>query len=175
MIRRLGDPVLRTVADPVTRFDAELRELVADLLETIDVDPAGRAGLAAPQIGVGLRVFAYATGSARGHLVNPTITERSGEQTEDEACLSVPGLAYPLTRAAHVQVSGFDEWGEPVTLAASDFLARLMQHEVDHLDGMVYLDRLAGEYRRQALRSFRRLHQPRDIRRHGALLGEKLE
>mgnify|MGYP006350112021 CR=1 FL=1 len=154
-IRRYGDPVLRTPAEAVTNFDDQLRGLVADLLETIDADPRGRAGLAAPQLGVGLRVFAYATAAGRGHLINPTVTHRDGEQTGMEACLSVPGLSYPTTRAARVTVTGVDQHGAPVTVTETGFLARALQHEVDHLDGMVYLDRLTGDARRQALRAVR--------------------
>jgi peptide deformylase len=154
-IRRFGDPVLRTAADPVTDFDGQLDRLVVDLMETIDADPRGRAGLAAPQLGVGLRVFAYATAGGRGHLVNPVIVHRDGEQVGEEACLSLPGMSYPTARAASVRVDGVDRHGEPVTVTAAGFLARAMQHEVDHLDGMVYLDRLVGDARRQALRAVR--------------------
>jgi peptide deformylase len=160
VILRFGDPFLRLPAKPVTTFDEQLRELISDLMETIDVDPDGRAGLAAVQVGVGLRVFGYLAAGARGHLVNPEIVERAGTQPGEEACLSVPGLAYPTPRAEHVTVTGYDGYGEPVTLRASGFLARAMQHEVDHLDGLLYLDRLTGDVRRQALREARASRRP---------------
>lgn len=153
-IRRIGDPVLRTPADPVTAFDAALRALVQDLLDTVVAAP-GRAAVAAPQIGVGLRVFGYDTAGARGHLVNPVIVERDGEQVEDEGCLSLPGLGYPTARAERVTVTGFDQDGAPVTMTVSGHLARMVQHETDHLDGILYVDRLTGDARRQALRAVR--------------------
>jgi peptide deformylase len=153
-IRELGDPVLRTPADPVRSFDRDLAALVRDLEET--VDHPGRAGLAAPQIGVGLRVFSYNVDGVIGHVVNPVITARSEEmQDDDEGCLSVPGLYAPTVRAMHATVEGFDVHGEPVRLSGSGLLARCFQHEVDHLDGKVFLDRLTGEARKGALRALR--------------------
>jgi peptide deformylase len=154
-IRILGDPVLRTPSDPVTRFDEELRALVDDLLDTIDEDPDGRAGLAAPQIGVGVRVFAYDVPQGRGYLVNPEI-ELSGEMiTEDEGCLSLPGLWFPTARYSRAVVTGADLAGEPVRLTGNGHLARVFQHETDHLAGKVYVDRLTGEVRKEALRAIR--------------------
>ncbi|MPZ28568.1 MAG: peptide deformylase [Micromonosporaceae bacterium] len=153
-IRLLGDPVLRTVADPVTSFDAALRGLVTDLLDTLRGVP-GRAGVAAPQIGVGARVFAYEAGGERGHVVNPTIELSGDPRVDEEGCLSVPELSFPTPRASHATVRGFDQHGEPVTVAGSGFLARALQHETDHLDGRLYLDALLGETRRQALRAVR--------------------
>lgn len=153
-IRRLGDPVLRTAAEPVTAFDAALRALVRDLMDTVVAAP-GRAAVAAPQIGVSLRVFGYDTEGARGHVVNPVLSDLSGEQIDEEGCLSVPGLAFPTLRADRVTVTGFDQYGEPLSLTVSGFLARMAQHETDHLDGMLYLDRLTGDARRQALRAVR--------------------
>jgi peptide deformylase len=153
-IRELGDPVLRTPADEVKDFDRELAALVRDLEET--VDHPGRAGLAAPQIGVGLRVFSYNIDGEIGHLVNPTIVELSEEiQDDDEGCLSVPGLYAPTVRAMHAVVEGFDVHGEPLRLSGSGLMARCLQHEVDHLDGKVFLDRLTGEARKAALRALR--------------------
>lgn len=153
-IRRFGDPVLRTVADPVTSFDAELRALVADLLDTLLGVP-GRAGVAAPQIGVGARVFAFDADGRRGHVVNPTIELAGDPQVDDEACLSVPDLAFPTARAGSATVRGFDQHGQPVTVAGSGFLARALQHETDHLDGRLYLDLLSGQVRREAMRAVR--------------------
>jgi peptide deformylase len=153
-IRELGDPVLRTPADPVRTFDRELAALVRDLEET--VDHPGRAGLAAPQIGVSLRVFSYNVDGEIGHMVNPVITSLSEEiQDDDEGCLSVPGLYAPTVRAMHAVAEGFDVDGKPLVLEGSGLLARCLQHEVDHLDGKVFLDRLQGEARKKALRTLR--------------------
>jgi peptide deformylase len=153
-IRLLGDPVLRTTAESVTTFDRSLRALIEDLVDTTAAAP-GRAAVAAPQIGVGLRVFAYAVADGAGHVVNPTIVARSGEQVDEEGCLSVPGLAFPTTRAMEVTVTGFDQYGEPLTVTGSGFLARALQHETDHLNGVLYIDLLTGDARRQALRAVR--------------------
>ena len=153
-IRVLGDPVLRTPAEEVRSFDRELAALVRDLEET--VDHPGRAGLAAPQIGVSARVFSYNIDGVIGHLVNPRVVELSEEiQDGDEGCLSVPGIWAPTVRAMHAVVEGFDVHGEPLRLAGSDLMARCLQHEVDHLDGKVFLDRLTGDARKQAFRMLR--------------------
>jgi peptide deformylase len=153
-IREVGDPVLRTPADEVKNFDRELTALVRDLLET--VDHPGRAGLAAPQIGVGLRAFSYNIDGVIGHMVNPTVVELSEElQDGDEGCLSVPGIWAPTVRAMHAVVEGFDVHGKPLTLEGSGLMARCLQHEVDHLDGRLFLDRLTGEARKSALRALR--------------------
>ncbi len=151
-IRLVGDPVLRTPADPVRDFDDKLRALVTDLEDTVDAP--GHAGLAAPQIGVGLRVFAYNIGGKVGHLVNPRLVERSAEtETEDEGCLSMPGLWFPTLRASYAVAEGFDQYGEPLTLSGDGLMARCLQHEIDHLDGRLYLDRLTGETKRAAYRA----------------------
>jgi peptide deformylase len=151
-IRELGDPVLRTPADEVRAFDKELAALVRDLEET--VDHPGRAGLAAPQIGVSVRAFSYNIDGVIGHLVNPKIAELSEEiQDGDEGCLSVPGIWAPTVRAMHAVVEGFDVHGKPLRLEGSGLMARALQHEVDHLDGTLFLDRLAGEARKTALRA----------------------
>ena len=153
-IRELGDPVLRTPADEVRAFDRELAALVRDLEET--VDHPGRAGLAAPQIGVSARVFSYNIDGVIGHVVNPRIAELSEEvQDGDEGCLSVPGIWAPTVRAMHAVVEGFDVHGEPLRLEGEELMARCLQHEVDHLDGKLFVDRLAGEARKRALRALR--------------------
>ena len=153
-IRELGDPVLRTPADPVREFGKDLAALVRDLEET--VDHPGRAGLAATQIGVGLRVFSYNVDGVIGHLVNPVITERSEEtQDDDEGCLSIPDLYAPTARAMHCVAEGFDVHGEPLRIEGSGLLARCLQHEVDHLDGKLFVDRLTGETRKRVLRALR--------------------
>ncbi|GAB3275286.1 peptide deformylase [Parasphingorhabdus pacifica] len=153
-IRRFGDPVLRSTADPVTTFDDGVRALVTDLLDT--VDQPGHAGVAAPQIGVGTRAFSYNVDGEIGYVLNPRIVELSDEQQVDtEGCLSVPELGFETTRAAHAVVSGVDLRNEPVTVSGSGLMARCLQHEVDHLDGIVYIQRLPTEHRREALRRIR--------------------
>jgi peptide deformylase len=153
-IRELGDPVLRTPADPVRAFDRDLAALVRDLEDT--VDHPGRAGVAATQIGVSLRVFSYNVDGVIGHLVNPVITERSEEtQDDDEGCLSIPGLYAPTVRAMHCVAEGFDVTGAPLRLEGTGLMARCLQHEVDHLDGKLFVDRLTGEARKRALRALR--------------------
>ncbi len=153
-IRELGDPVLRTPSDEVRSFDGWLAALVRDLEET--VDNPGRAGVAAPQIGVNVRAFSYNIDGRIGHLVNPVITELSEEtQDGDEGCLSVPGIWAPTVRALHAVVDGFDVHGEPLRLEGEGLMARCLQHEVDHLDGKVFLDRLTGDARKSALRALR--------------------
>ena len=154
-IRLFGDPVLRTEADPVTSFDAELRTLVADLEETVRVP--GRAGVAAPQIGVSLRLFSYNVAGQVGHLINPVLSDFAGEQQDEEACLSLPGLAFATPRAMSVTARGVDQYGEPLVIRGTGFLARALQHETDHLDGTLYIDTLTGDVRRQALRELRRV------------------
>jgi peptide deformylase len=154
-IRLFGDPVLRTAADPVVDFDKELRTLVADLFETM-LDAPG-SGLAAPQIGVGLRVFTYhIDDDEHGHLVNPELSFPDPEQQDGpEGCLSIPGLSWDCRRHKHVVARGWDMYGEPVTLHGSDLLARCVQHETDHLDGVLFVDRLDPETRRQAMAEIR--------------------
>jgi peptide deformylase len=152
-IRLFGDPVLRTAADPVRDFDAELRKLVKDLTETM-LDAPG-TGLAAPQIGVGLRVFTYHVDDQLGHLVNPTLDLSEEAETDDEGCLSIPGLAFPTPRALRAVAKGFDMHGEPVTLEGTALLARCVQHETDHLDGVLFVDRLDPEQRKLAMKAIR--------------------
>ncbi len=152
-IRLFGDPVLRTPAEPVTDFDKELRVLVKDLFDTM-LDAPG-VGLAAPQIGVSLRVFTYYVDGELGHLVNPDLDLSSEEQEGPEGCLSLPGLQFDTKRARRVVAKGFTMHGEPVVLEGSDLLARCVQHETDHLDGILFIDRLDREQRKLALRMIR--------------------
>ena len=152
-IRLLGDPVLRTPAEPVASFDAALRELVTDLLDTV-MRP-GRAGVAAPQIGVSARVFSYHADGRTGYVVNPEIEVGEEMQDGEEGCLSVPELYYRTPRANSAIVRGFDQHGEPITVNGTGFLARALQHETQHLDGILYVDTLKGQVRRQALRDIR--------------------
>ncbi|MEU4220581.1 peptide deformylase [Actinoplanes sp. NPDC026623] len=153
-IRLFGDPVLRIPAEPVAVFDAALRALVADLEDT--VREPGRAGVAAPQIGVSLRAFSYRVDGEVGHLINPVLSDPEGEQDDEEGCLSLPGMGYPTPRAWSVTATGFDQHGEPLTISGTGLLARALQHETDHLDGRLYIDTLKGDTRRQALRELRR-------------------
>jgi peptide deformylase len=152
-IRLFGDPVLRTPAQPVTDFDKELRQLVRDLEETM-MDAPG-AGLAAPQLGVSLRVFTYYVDGVLGHLVNPDLDLSEEKQYGEEGCLSFPGLAYDTRRALRVVAKGFDKHGEPVVLEGSELLARAIQHETDHLDGILFIDRLDKAQRKLALKAIR--------------------
>jgi peptide deformylase len=160
-IRFYGDPVLRAPAAEVVAFDDDLRALITDLEDT--VREPGRAGVAAPQIGVGLRAFSYNVGGVVGHLINPVLSELDGEQDDEEGCLSLPGMEYPTRRAWSVTATGVDRFGEPLTIKGTGLLARALQHETDHLDGRLYLDTLTGDVRRQALRELRR--GPRVARR----------
>jgi peptide deformylase len=152
-IRLFGDPVLRTPAEPVTDFDAELRKLVKDLTDTMLEAPG--LGLAAPQIGVGLRVFTYYIDDVLGHLINPTLRLSAEEETDDEGCLSFPSLQYPTARSYGVVAGGFDMHGEPVAVEGTGQLARCVQHETDHLDGILFIDRLDTEQRKLAMRAVR--------------------
>lgn len=152
-IRLFGDPVLRTPAEPVVDFDKELRNLVRDLAETM-IDAPG-SGLAAPQLGVSLRVFTYHVDGVTGHLVNPSLDLSEETQDGNEGCLSIPDLSFPCTRALRVVAKGFNQHGEPVELEGSEVLARCVQHETDHLDGILFVDRLDREQRKAALRAIR--------------------
>jgi peptide deformylase len=152
-IRLFGDPVLRTPAAPVVDFDAELRRLVQDLTDTM-LDAPG-AGLAAPQIGVGLRVFTWYVDGEVGHLVNPQLTLSEETQDGEEGCLSIPGLAFDCVRAADVVAHGFDMHGEPIVIEGSQTLARAIQHETDHLDGILFVERLDAETRKAAMKAIR--------------------
>ena len=152
-IRLFGDPVLRTPAAPVVDFDKELRQLVRDLTDTMLAAPG--AGLAAPQIGVGLRVFTYNVDGVVGHLVNPTLVLGDETVVDEEGCLSIPGLTFDCARAASVVAAGLSMHGEPVILEGSDRLARCLQHETDHLDGVLFVDRLDPASRKAALKAIR--------------------
>ena len=152
-IRLFGDPILRTRAVEVVDFDKELRRLVQDLGDTM-LDAPG-AGLAAPQIGVGLRVFTWYVDGELGHLVNPVLDLSDDTQDGDEGCLSIPDLKIDCRRALSVVARGFDQHGEPVVIEGSELLARALQHETDHLDGILFVDRLDPEQRREAMRLVR--------------------
>jgi peptide deformylase len=155
-IRRWGDPILRTACDPVTVFDESLAALCRDLLDTVTARE-GRAGLAANQIGVGLRAFSWFVNGRSGVVVNPRIVALEGEQTDGEGCLSLPGLWFPLRRSEFAAVEGVDETGAPIAVEGSGLLARCLQHECGHLDGQLYVDLLEGDVKREALRAARAL------------------
>ena len=152
-IRLFGDPVLRTPAQPVTDFDRELRRLVKDLEQTMLAAPG--SGLAAPQIGVGLRVFTYHVDGVLGHLVNPDLDLSEECQDGEEGCLSFPGLYLDTPRAQRVVARGFEQHGEPVLVEGSGLLARAIQHETDHLDGILFIDRMDPAQRKLALKAIR--------------------
>ena len=161
-IRRIhitGSPVLHSRASEVTVFDSDLKKLVRDMYLTMDKAPG--VGLAAPQVGVGLRVFVYdyedAEGNpVRGEIINPVLevgpisSEPADVDVEVEGCLSVPGERFPLKRADWVRVSGVDLDQQPVDIEATGWLARIFQHEFDHLDGILYVDRLPKPYASEA-------------------------
>lgn len=152
-IRLFGDPVLTTPALEVTVFDKELRNLVRDLTDTMQAAPG--AGLAAPQIGVSLRVFTYDVDGVVGHLINPQLDLSDETQDGPEGCLSLPELTYDCIRALSVVAKGMNMYGEPVTIHGSDLLARAIQHETDHLDGIVFIDRLDEQTRKLAMKDIR--------------------
>ena len=153
-IRMFGDPVLTTPADPVTTFDAELRRLVRDLDQTL-YDQRG-SGLAAPQVGVGLRVFVFHDQDVAGHLVNPVL-ELTGQEEQDgpEGCLSLPGFYFDTKRRMNVVARGCTADGDPVQLVGCGNLARCLQHETDHLDGVLFIDRMDADRRKAAMRAIR--------------------
>ena len=153
-VRLFGDPVLRTPCDPVTVFDDRLARTVADLMDTARNEDGGC--FAAPQIGLSTRVFVYSCGGREGHLVNPEWEPIGDERTEvSEGCLSIPGVSEPTERYARVRARGFDVNGVPVTFEADGILARAVQHETDHLDGVLFLQRLTAERRRAAMARIR--------------------
>ena len=152
-IRLFGDPVLVTPANPVTDFDKELRNLVSDLTQTMQAAPG--AGLAAPQIGVPLRVFVWDIDDELGHLVNPTLDLSEEMQEGEEGCLSFPNLSFDTPRAFRAVAKGFNMYGDPVVVEGTELLARCLQHETDHLNGIVFIDRLLLEERKLAMADIR--------------------
>lgn len=157
-----GEPVLHKRAVEVTQFDDELRHLVADMHTTMDA--AHGVGLAAPQIGLGLRMFTYVYADQddapeRGVVINPKLTlskvsqgvpdAEDDSEDDSEGCLSVPGLDFPLKRADYAKVEGFDEFGNPISFEAHGWFARIMQHEYDHLDGLLYVDKLQPRWEKR--------------------------
>jgi len=153
-IRVFGDPVLKSVCAPIDEIDEGVRALVQDLLDTVELP--GRAGVAAPQIGVGLRAFSYNIDGDIGYVLNPVLVETRGEPVPTgEGCLSVPGLWHDALRYPWAKVVGIDLDGNEVVLEGEGLLAQALQHETDHLDGMLYIQRLTPEERRIAMREIR--------------------
>ena len=153
-IRMFGDPVLRQKARPVERVSDLHRGLVRNMLATMRDAPG--VGLAGPQVGVLERIFVWEVEERSGAVINPAIESRSDETVVDEeGCLSLPGLVAPVERSTAVRVTGLDETGSTVTLDAEGLLARVCQHEIDHLDGVLFIDRLSDELRAEALRTLR--------------------
>ena len=153
-IRLFGDPVLRSVCDPIRPGDPRASSLVTDLLDTVRLP--GRAGLAANQIGVGLRAFSYNIDEVVGYIINPVIAEVSGEpELVDEGCLSVPGFYFPRMRHPAARVAGVDLDGNSVELGGTGLMAQALQHEVDHLDGHLYIEGLEPQVKREAMRLIR--------------------
>ncbi|MET0784594.1 MAG: peptide deformylase [Leifsonia flava] len=153
-IRLFGDPVLKTVSSEIVTIDDGIRSLVQDLIDSVKLP--GRAGVAAAQIGVNLRAFSYNVDGEVGYIINPVLTELSGEpELVDEGCLSVPGLWYPTMRYPFARAEGIDLDGRPIELSGSGLMAQALQHETDHLDGLLYLDRLDKPNRRSAMKEVR--------------------
>jgi peptide deformylase len=152
-IRVFGDPVLKQRAAEVTDLDGKLARLAEDMIETMYAAPG--AGLAAPQVGVQKRLFVYDAGDGPRVIVNPVISEARGEWEYEEGCLSVPGLYWPIVRPKEVHLTGYDLNGNEISVEADEFEARVFQHELDHLDGTLLLERLDADTRKQALRLLR--------------------
>jgi len=154
-IRLYGDPVLRQCAAQVQDIDGTVKQLADDMVQTMYEAPG--VGLAAPQVGVQKRMFVYDTGDGEGPVtvVNPVLAEARGEWTFDEGCLSIPGLSWPIVRPKEVHLTGFDLDGNEISVEADEFLARVFQHEVDHLDGVLLVERLDDDQRKEAKRILR--------------------
>ncbi len=153
-IRIFGDPVLKTRADEIDTVDENVRALVKDLMDSVALP--GRAGVAATQIGVGLRAFSYSVDGDVGYVLNPVIDAVDGElELVDEGCLSVPGLWFKTPRYPFARVRGTDVDGNVIYVEGTGLMAQALQHETDHLDGMLYLDRLEPETRREAMKQVR--------------------
>ena len=153
-IRLFGDPVLKTPSEPIGEIDDGVRGLIDDLVDS--VLPPGRAGVAAPQIGVNERAFSYNVDGEVGYVINPVLVEVSGEpELVDEGCLSVPGLWFKTRRYPFARVTGIDLDGNEIEVSGTGVLAQALQHETDHLNGTLYLDRLDKESRREAMKQVR--------------------
>lgn len=153
-IRIFGDPVLKTVSDPIRRADSGAKALIDDLLDSVRVP--GRAGVAACQIGVNLRAFSYNVDGEVGYIINPVLAEVSGEpELVEEGCLSVPGFYFPRLRHPFARATGIDLDGNPIEVSGDGLMAQALQHEIDHLDGKLYIEGLDKETKRDAMRQIR--------------------
>ncbi|HUO49509.1 MAG TPA: peptide deformylase [Acidimicrobiales bacterium] len=154
-IRVYGDPVLKQRAREVADIDGRLRAIADDMVETMYAAPG--VGLAAPQVGIQKRMFVYDLGDDEGPrtIVNPVVSETRGEWTYEEGCLSVPGLSWPIVRPKEIHLTGFDLEGNEVSIEADEFEARVFQHEVDHLDGVLLVEHLDEDQRKEAMRILR--------------------
>jgi peptide deformylase len=156
-IRTFGDPVLKSKASEVADIDGKLVRLADEMLGVMYDAPG--IGLAAPQIGIQKQFFVYDIGDGPATLINPTIKESSGEWVYEEGCLSIPGLYVEMVRPKEILVHGWDLDGNEVNLEADELLSRLIQHELDHLHGVLMFDRLEGDQRKAALTEYRRLQE----------------
>ena len=154
-IRLYGDPVLRQATSDIRDIDGNLKQLADDMIETMYAAPG--VGLAAPQVGIQKRMFVYDAGDGPFTIINPKITESSGEWTFDEGCLSVPGLSWSITRPREIHVQGIDIDGNDVAIEAEEYLARVFEHEIDHLDGVLLIERLDSDQRKEAMRTLRHM------------------
>ncbi len=152
-VRVFGDPVLRKVAEEITAIDGKLVQVAEDMLDTMYAEPG--LGLAAPQVGIQRRLFVYDVGEGPKTLVNPTIVESSGEWSYEEGCLSVPGLSWEIIRPKEIHLTGYDLDGKEVSIEADELLARLFQHELDHLEGIMLIDHLDQDTRKKAMKVLR--------------------
>jgi peptide deformylase len=153
-IRTFGDPVLRTRANEVGGLREEHKRLIKDMIDTMRDAPG--IGLAAPQVGVLERIFVWEVEGEHGAVIDPVIVQRSTEtEAEEEGCLSLPGLVFPVVRPAEVTIEGRNEEGESIRIEADDLLARVIQHEIDHLDGVLFPDRLPEDLKKEAMRILR--------------------
>jgi peptide deformylase len=160
-IRLFGDPILRSATDPITRFDQAVESLVKDLVDTVGI--AGRAGVAANQIGVGLRAFSFNVDGRIGYLLNPVLDEVRGDPIPtEEGCLSVPGFSFPRQRFPWARVTGVDVNGDAVSVEGEGLLAQALQHELGHLDGVLFIEGLEPDIKRIAMREIRAAEWFRD-------------
>ncbi|MFQ5555315.1 MAG: peptide deformylase [Acidimicrobiia bacterium] len=152
-IRTFGDPVLRIAAEPVDEVTSAVERLVDDMFETMYDAPG--VGLAAPQIGISKRIFVADVGEGPFEMINPEIVERSEEWSYEEGCLSVPGKFWPIDRSGFVRARGVDRSGAEIEITGDELVGRVLQHEIDHLDGMLLLERLPRRVKKMALRELR--------------------
>ncbi len=169
-VRKYGDPALRRSAPPVGEVTPQVRAIIADMTETM-YDEVG-IGLAAPQVGISLRLIVISDEEGRGvqALLNPAIVDRGGEVTGEEGCLSIPGVFAPVTRAAWVKVEARSVDGTPLTINARGLRARVLQHEIDHLDGVLFIDRVDPMVRDRIKRKIKKEGLREDASRHAFAL-----